>query len=134
MEQLVIGNEGFSITETIQGKSRHGYNRVCRMMWIHLWELHVGWFRHSKACPPVYLISKSTLQSSDADNLILGSLTWRWNWLPLLLSFWNTGLQKQTNKQTQILIRLVFKKWDWILFMVDAISIYLVGLFTCLFI
>ena len=32
MEQLVIGNEGFSITETIQGKSRHGYNRVCRMM------------------------------------------------------------------------------------------------------
>ena len=127
----MIGNEGFSITETIQGKSRHGYNRVCRMMWIHLWELHVGWFRHSKACLPVCLISKSTLQSSHADNLFLGRLTWRWNWLPLLFGFWNPGLKKKKKKK---LIRLVFKKWDWILFMVDTISIYLVGLLTCLFI
>ena len=37
MEQLVMGGEGFAVIGAIQGKSRHGYNRVCRVMWTHLW-------------------------------------------------------------------------------------------------
>ena len=36
--------------------------------------------------------------------IFLGGLTWRWNWIPLLSGFWNTGLKKTKP------IRLVFKK------------------------
>lgn len=32
MEQLVMGGEGFAIIGAIEGKSRHGYNRVFRIM------------------------------------------------------------------------------------------------------
>lgn len=32
MEQLFTGGEGFVIIGATQGKSRHGYDRACRIM------------------------------------------------------------------------------------------------------
>lgn len=78
MEQVVMGGEGFAIIGAIQGKSRHGYNRVCRIMWTHL--LRAAW-RMGKtpwgmsACLP--FIPKITHSLQLGDYLSFSSLAWR---------------------------------------------------------